>query len=384
MSDSKDKARRDFGVWPRYSAACRRDVDTLLRRGGSLSAYKSNPNYPIGPAEGSWAWRLERRAEEMFGAKHVIACSSGTMALQAALHALNLPAGGEVVTTPFTFSATVAALIHAHLVPIFADVDMWGCLDPRSTGHIMSGKTVLVLPVDLFGRPVAHHFLGIGVPVLEDACQAVGAKADGEWTGCLSKIGVWSFNGAKNVPAGEGGAIVTDDNSLATLARLYVNHGENFRLDSPYQQLPLNVGLNGRINELTACVAEHGLRHVLERNAQRRRLAAVLHRRLAGHPKMTLLDTTGHALYVYPFLLSPGVNRSFFAAALRATGIEVGEGYIQPPLHLYPAFAACRRTPLPVAESLSAQLLCLLTQVRPPATTADMHYIADAIEKALR
>lgn len=125
MPYSKGEAKRDFGTWPRYSAACRRDVDRLLRKGGSLSAYRSNPDYPIGPAEGSWAWRLERHAEEMFGAKHVVACSSGTMALQAALFAMNLPAGSEVVTTPFTFSATAATIIRAGLLPVFADVDIW-------------------------------------------------------------------------------------------------------------------------------------------------------------------------------------------------------------------------------------------------------------------
>lgn len=381
-------ARRRFGVWPTYSAECRRDVDRLLRNGGSFSAYRSNPDYPIGPAEGSWAWRLERRAEEMFGAKHVIACSSGTMALQAALFALNLPAGSEVVTTPLTFSATVATIILAGLLPVFADVDMWGCLNPESARRAISGKTLLILPVDLFGRPVAHRFLGMGLPVLEDACQAVGAQADAdeEWAGRLTKIGVWSFNGSKNVPAGEGGAVVTDHDGLAERARLYVSHGENFwprHGESRHGQLPVIVGLNGRINELTACVAEHGLRSVLERNAARRRLAAVLRQRLSGHPKLNLPDVSGHALYCYPFLLSPGVNRNLFAAALRERGIEVSEGYIMPPLHGFPAFANSWRIPLPVAEVLSAQTLCLLTQVRPPATDADMHYIADAIEKAL-
>lgn len=381
--------RKRFGIWPTYSAECRREVDKLLRRGGSLSAYRSNREYPVGPSDGSWAWRLERHAEAMFSATHVIVCSSGTMALQAALHALNLPAGSEVVTTPFTFSATVAAVVRAGLVPVFADVDAWGCLDPAKARRAMTKHTTAILPVDLFGRAVANQFAGLGVPVLEDACQAVGgwSTASDRSAGRLGTIGVWSFNGAKNVPAGEAGAVVTDSDALAQRARLYVSHGENFAWDkvseSPRDTPWLVTGVNGRINEITACVAYHGLIRVLERNQKRRQLAAVLQQRLGGHRKLTLPDTTGHALYVYPFLLSSIVSRRLFAGKLRKAGIEIGEGYIVPPLHAYPAFRRCQRGPLPVAETLSAQTLCLLTQVRPPATEADMHYIADTIEAAL-
>lgn len=391
MPYSKGEATRDFGTWPRYSAACRRDVDALLRKGGSLSAYRSNPDFPVGPREGSWAWRLERHAEAMFSARHVIACNSGTMALQAAFHALALPKGGEVITTPYTFSATTAAIVHAGLTPVFADVDEWGCLDLKSVDLVMRPTfTVAILPVDLFGRVVADRFHGLGVPVIEDACQAVGAigaiGASGRLpAGQNATVGAYSFNGAKNVPAGEAGALVTADDGLAHRARLWISHGENFGWshDGDNWGRALAVGLNGRINELTACVAYHGLRSVLANNARRRELARVLRRRLSGRTDLAFPDEDGHALYVYPIVLAEGVDRAAFVKGMRARGIEVGEGYVRPPLHQYPAFRQYQRIPLPMVEALSERRLCLLSQVRPPATIEDMRYLADSIAAVL-
>lgn len=402
MPYSKGEATRDFGMWPRYSAACRRDVDALLRKGGSLSAYRSNPEHPVGPREGSWAWRLEREAERMFGARHVIACNSGTMALQAALHALAVPRGGEVITTPYTFSATTAAIVHAGLTPVFADVDEWGCLDLESAKLVANLRTVAILPVDLFGHVAADRFHGQcrrrlrcfpgpplpldfgGVPVIEDACQAVGAKGKLP-AGQNGAVGAFSFNGAKNVPAGEAGALVTADDALAHRARLWISHGENFGWsgDGDNWGRASTVGLNGRLNELTACVAYHGLRSVLANNARRRELARVLRRSLSGRTDLALPDEDGHALYVYPVILAEGVDRAAFVKGMRAGGIEVGEGYIRPPLHQYPAFRQYQRIPLPMVEALSERRLCLLSQVRPPATIEDMRYLGDSIAAVL-
>ncbi|MDP3768705.1 MAG: DegT/DnrJ/EryC1/StrS family aminotransferase, partial [Dehalococcoidia bacterium] len=216
----------------------------------------------------------------------------------------------------------------------------WGCLEPASMRQVWTSHTVAVLPVDLFGRVVEHrHVVGAGVRlVVEDACQAVGAKSsDGRWGGMIGTVGAWSFNGAKNVAAGEAGAMVTDDDGLARRARLYISHGENWE--------SAEVGLNGRLNELTACVATHGLRAVLTHNRRRRHLAGVLRRRLGARTDLALPDERGHALYVYPLVLAEGVDRSAFVKSMRARGIEVGEGYIRPAQHRYPAFHKYQRIP---------------------------------------
>lgn len=377
-------ARREmsFGIWPTYSAACQRDVVKLLRAGGSLSAYRSNPDWPIGPTEGSWAWRLEREAEAMFNITHVIACNSGTMALEAAIQALDLPVGGDIISTPYTFSATVAAIMRAGHTPIFADVEpTTGVLDAASVGNVVTASTRAILPVDLFGQVARYDRYGFECFVIQDACQAVGA-----WdkyaiaAGKQGSIAAFSFNGGKNIPAGEAGAIATDNSFLATRARLFISHGENFYARP--EIMHARLGINGRINEVTACIATHGLRSVLARNKRRRELARILEHELSGLD-LILPVIEGHALYVYPLILPVGQNRTRFVARLRSRNIEVGEGYIEPPLHHYPAFRAFQRIPLPVVEDLSANRLCLFSQVRPPARNDAIHRLGEAIRWAL-
>lgn len=356
-----------FGTWPTYSPQCQRDVLALLRRGGGLTAYRSNPTFPHGPRAGSWAWRFERRAEQMFGVQHVVACNSGTMALQAMLYASGLPKGATVVTSPFTFSATPAAILHAGLQPVFADVNpQTFCLAPSTVSD-----SDAVMPVDLFGRVAPRAYSGM---ILADSCQAVGA-----YQGMAHALAAaWSLNGQKNVPAGEAGAIVTDDSDVAQRARRFVSHGENWG--------GLDVGLNGRLNELTACVAYHGLVALPARNAQRRRLALALWEHLQDETRVRVLtpeEIRTHALYVFPLVVREGVDRRAFVRRLKQMGVEAGEGYIIPALHKYPAFHAAVRTPLPVVEELSERSLVLLFQVRPPATVRHMAYMAMAIRAAL-
>lgn len=370
----------NFGKWPRYSPACRRDVDRLLRAGGSLSAYRSNPSHPYGPRERSWAWKLERKAEQLFGLRHVIACNSGTMALQAGLFALDLPKGSTIVTTPYTFSATVAAIIHAGHTPVFADVDPETfCLDRKSVSKVpLKLGMEATLSVDLFGRVADHDGYVYSGPIIEDACQAVGAKRDHRWAGDFGSVAAFSFNGMKNIPAGEAGAMTTNDDDLAIRARRFVSHSENWG--------GLDVGLNGRLNEITACVAYHGLIAVKKNNAWRRLLAVELWRQLKDEPRvkvLTLKEIEGHALYVYPMLLRGGVDRARFVRRLRKLGVEASEGYIRPHLGHYPAFKDAVRIPMPVVEELSESTLVLLLQVRPPATIGHMCHLAAAVRTAL-
>jgi perosamine synthetase len=391
MGYGKGEASRDFGVWPRYSKACRRAVDRLLAAGGGLSAYRSNPVSPVGPREGSWAWRLERLAETQFRVKHAIAVNSGTMALMAAIEALHLKKGGEIITSPFTFSATASAAIFMGYTPVFADLTRHGyTIDPSSVRDLITPETVAIMPVDLFGGLADYENLSVyDLPIIQDACQAVGATRG--WL--HGDIATWSFNGAKNVPAGEAGMVLTNEDELAERARFFISHGENF-LDNatapraravaqgPHGRRPL-IGINGRLNEVTACVAYYGMRDVKANNQRRRELADELFRHLKHRSDLDLLtpgEVAHHALYVYPFRV-PG-ERGTFIARMKKMGVEVGAGYITPPLHWYAALPAARH-PMPHVDDLSHHSLCLLSQVRPPATKADMRYIADCIEAAL-
>ena len=337
--------------WPWYSEECRAAVDQLLRDGGGLSAYRSTPQSPLGPREGSWANRLEQLAQDLTGVYHAIACNSGTMALMAGFHALDLPIGSRVVTSPYTFSATVASILHANLRPMFGDVDPETyTLDPA-----VAPSGDCYLPVDLFGLRASRDFPGL---VVADSCQA----ADPGFTLSPALWATWSFNGHKNVPAGEAGMLLTRRDDIAAMARRFISHGENWQ--------DVHVGMNGRMNELTACVAYYGLQELGTRNAARRRMAIDLWQDLQNRwdPRIFPLPEDHiqhHALYVYPFRVRPDVDRTAYVARLNAAGLTATEGYLVPPLHQYPAFKRFHVCPLPVVEELSSRTLVLLPDLQP-------------------
>lgn len=359
------------GIWPHYTEECRRDMDELLRAGGSLSAYRANKNYGSGPKEGSWAWRLEREIERQFKVKHAVVTNSGTAALHCALHGSAIR-DREVVVSPYTFSATVAAIVHAGGIPRFADVDPdHYCITKETVKRVLTRRTAAVLPVHIFGRlGDVDDLRSFGLPVVEDACQSVGARLDERYAGTLGAAGVFSFNGAKNAPAGECGAMVTNDQRRADQARLLANHAENFGAQW--------VGFNYRPNEMTCLVAYHGLKELRWRNEVREELADYLNMKM----DWMVEELNRHVYYVFPFKVKAG-TRERFVKRMATRGVRVSQGYITPPLHKYPAFRQYARGRLPVVEELSAKTLCLLDCVRPPATIADMEYVAQAMKESL-
>lgn len=274
-------------------------------------------------------------------------------------------------------------MIFSNMKPVFADVHpITFCLDPSSVERYISKKTAAILPIDIFGRIADYEsFNELNKPIFEDACQAVGGWAS-EWAGGFGIAASFAFQGVKNVPAGEAGMLCTSNSELERTARKWISHGENWRSESGAKE----VGINGRINEVTACIAYHGLLAVKTRNTQRRHLAMELWRRLKDESRVRVLppqEILGHALYVYPLVLRGGVDRAAFCRRLRTMGVVTSAGYIRPHLGHYPAFTSAVRGPLPVVEELSESTLVLLLQVRPPATRVHMRYIAGAIKVAL-
>lgn len=365
-------------TWPTYSAACRNSVNLLLQEGGSLSAYRANKAFGAEPKLGSWAQRLESQLAMRMGVKYAVAVNSGTAALHAALSAIGVR-GGEVVTSPYTFSATASAILLAGGRPVFADVDSdTFCISAETVKKHINCRTKAIVPVDLFGGLADPKLWSMGVPVIEDACQAVGAtKALGLAT-CIS------MNGGKNIPAGECGAMLTNNRKIAEQARLFMNHSENFGVDY--------VSYNYRPNELTACVAYHGLMELGENNRQRIQLAEALTSMIRASrvlsrfievPESVKFDGS-HVFYCYPFKVK-NMNRKRFAARMKNRyGITVGEGYIRPALHAYKAFRKYAKGRLPIVEKLSSESLCLFYDVAPGATIKDMEHKVDAMEFCVR
>lgn len=353
-------------------------MDDLLRTGGSLSAYKANPQVGVEPSKGSWAWRLERDIERRFRVSHAVLVNSGTAALHSALSALRLKPGDRVITTPFSFSATSAAVCLSGATPIYADVDPFSFnITPETVKPLLSKQVKAIVPVSLFGGMCDVEGLKqFGIPVIEDAAQAVGASNQHGYSGTNAVAGAYSMNGGKNIPAGECGAMVTNDPEIAHRARLLMNHGENFGAK--------DVGLNYRPNELTACVAWHGLQELEERNQRRIALATELDLAIHGENVLPSSPAKGsHVFYVVPFILKSWIDRSKFIKRMAKRSIPVGAGYIQPVLSHYPAFRKYARGPLPVVEELSSKTLCILSTLTPDRPLSYARKVAKAMRESL-
>ncbi len=331
-----------------------------------------------GMIDGEKVQQLERAWAELHRAKHCVAVVNGTAALEIALRALEVGPGDEVILPPYTFIATASAALLVGAVPIFADVDPQTYeLDPSAVEAAITPRTRAIVPVHVGGCPPdLDGILAIaekhGVRVLEDAAQAHGAAWKGRPVGTLGDLGTFSFQASKNVNAGEGGAIVTDDEAL--YQRLWSLHNVG-RVQSPewrtrawYQHEIL--GFNSRLTEFQAAILLAQLTRLETQMARREAGAAYLDRELARiegiRPQRRDPRVTAHAHHLYIFRYDPaafgGRSREDLLRALQAEGVPCSPGYL--PLHHAPAIkdevaALCRRLgraddpldrPLPVAE----------------------------------
>lgn len=221
------------------------DVDARMR------AVLDHGRYIMGPE----VTELEERLAAYVGVRHCIAVSSGTDALLVALMALDIGAGDEVITTPFTFVATAEVIALLGAVPKFVDIDpVTYNIDPKLIEAAIGPKTRAIMPVALYGQCADMDAINAiadrhGLPVIEDAAQSFGASYRGRRSGGLSTIGCTSFFPSKPLGCyGDGGACFTDDDRLATLMRQAMNHGQDKRYSHP------RLGINGRLDSLQAAV----------------------------------------------------------------------------------------------------------------------------------
>ncbi len=218
---------------------------------------------------------LEEELAKYLGAKHCIACSSGTDALLLAFLALGVDRGDEIITTPFTFFATGEVIRLLGATPVFVDIDERSYnIDASLVEAAITDRTRAIVPVGLFGqtadmdaiRAIAKRH---DLPVVEDAAQSFGAEYKGRRSGNLGDIGCTSFFPAKPLGAyGDGGAVFTDDDERATLLRSLANHGQGERYHH------LHIGINGRLDALQAAVLRVKLAHLDEERERRNRNAA--------------------------------------------------------------------------------------------------------------
>jgi dTDP-4-amino-4,6-dideoxygalactose transaminase len=352
---------------PAYNTIGAAETEAALRvlRSGELSAFygSAGDNFFGGPEikrfEAAWA--------ERFGARHAVAMNSATSALIAAVGALGLMPGDEMIVPPYTMIASATAAKVWGAVPVFADIrrDLF-TLDPQAVEAAITPRTKAIMAVNLFGQPADLKALIAlarprGIRLIEDNAQAPGALYRNRQAGTVGDIGVFSLNCHKTIQTGEGGVACTHDAELALRLQLIRNHGEAVVRELGYARAPERlIGFNFRMGELEAAIGAEQLRRLDALTAPRLRLAALYDERLRHLPGLAVprveADRT-HVYYVYALTLdeaAAGFSRRALVRALEAEGVPAFEGYCRP-LYREPLFAgdAGNRAGLcPVTETL--------------------------------
>lgn len=288
--------------------------------------------------------KFEQDVAAYCDARHAIGCASGTDALILALMALNIGPGDEVITTPYSFFATASCITRVGATPVFADIERDSYnLDPCAVEAAITSRTKAILPVHLYGQtadmePLWRIAIRHGLPIVEDACQAIGAGYRGRRTGVLGQIGCFSFFPTKNLGgAGDGGLLTTDDKDLAARLRRLRVHGDT----GGYNHV--EVGLNSRLDALQAAVLAVKLRS-LDQWADARRENAAQYREmfddngLSDRLELPRELADRHHVYNQYVVRVIDADRDSVLAGLRKHKVGCSI-YYPKPLHLQQCFA---------------------------------------------
>lgn len=361
----------------RYDDDLKRDI---ARRVGELF---STGRFVMGPAVEDF----ERDLGDLLGVGHVVGVSSGTDALLAALMALGVGPGDEVVTSPFTFFASAGEVARLHARPVFVDIEpVTFTLDPGELEAALTPRTKAIQPVHLYGQcadmePIREIADRRGIPIVEDACQAIGATDRERPAGALGTMAAFSFYPTKNLgAAGDAGAVTTEDARLASLLRSLRLHGGSV----PYRHE--RVGGNFRLDALQAAVLSAKLPRLSGWNERRRAIAARYGELLSDAARASRLvlpaEAPGrHHVYHQYVVRVPERDRVRELLSLRGIATAV---FYPIPLHLQECFAylGLREGDFPQAEKAAAEVLAL--PIFPQLTDEEVERVAEELDEAVR
>lgn len=330
--------------------------------------------------QGAEVEAFESEFAEYCGTRHCIALSSGTAALHLGLLAVGVQPQDEVITSPNTFLATAEAITYCGARPVFVDIDpATANLDPNLLERAVTARTRAIIPIHLYGRPADIGAIRsiadrLNLRILEDAAQAVGARYRGRRVGGLGHAAAFSFYPTKNLGAyGEGGALTTDDESVARFARAARSHGETSRYQHEF------VGFNYRMQGFQGAVLRIKLRHLDAWTAKRREIANEYRRLLEGaHLEIPIDDPRDEAVYhQFPIYVN---NRCHVSSQFAAAGIETTVHYPKP-IHLQPAYSSLGypASSFPHAERACERALSL--PLFPGLTAEQISYVAKVVRE---
>tara|TARA_B110000483_G_scaffold158549_1_gene188139 strand:- start:8306 stop:9619 length:1314 start_codon:yes stop_codon:yes gene_type:complete len=393
-------------------------------KSGSLSLFEGShkPDRPFSFEGGPYVKQLEKNWSKYYNIKYSVSFNSATSCLYAAVGALEIGFGDEVIVSPYTMTACAMAPMIYGAIPIFADVEKnTGCLDVESIKKLISKKTKAIIVVHQFGFPAdMQKILKLAkkhnLKIIEDCAQAHGAKFKGKYVGTFGDIGVFSLNVNKTIQSGEGGICITNSKSLDYRLKLIRNHGEAVVGPAKYKNIINIAGFNYRMTELTAAIAIIQLKKLNFLNKTRIALVNYFRKEIKDFNFLTPLKgreecsnckckkKCKNTYYLFPMLFNKkktNVSRSRFVDTLNKEGVKFYEGYTKPLYHQpvyqnkklfkngYP-FTAKENLPSsqsykkkisPVAEKMFSEDIIICEHIRFPHTKSDIDFIIKVLKK---
>lgn len=376
---------------------------------GVLSSFRADPGADF--LGGPKVLELERDWARSVGAKHAVTFNSLTSGLFAAVGAIGLEPGDEVIVSPYTMAASATCVVAYGGIPVFADIDPETlCLDPMSIEARVTPRTKAIIVVHILGHPadmdtVMHIARAHDLKVIEDAAQSPGGKARGRWVGTVGHIGGFSLNYHKTIHSGEGGVMVTDDDKLAERLRLIRNHGEVCVAGRGVTRIENTWGGNTRMTEMEAAVGVEQLKKLGALTEHRVKLAQALDKQLdipGLTPLRRLVPGDRHVYYMYAIRYDAdvvGVPRDAFVKAVNAEGVELRQGYVRPiywepmfqeriafgrsgwPWTAHPGPVDYSRGLCPVTERMHTDELLFGKYARWPLTEEHVDLVVEALRK---
>ena len=324
-----------------------------------------SPNLSLGPK----LLEFEEAFARYLGRRRAVAVNSGTSALFLSLRALGIGAGDEVITTPFTFIASVTSIMMTGARPIFVDIDPVSLnIDPARIEAAITPRTKAILPVEVFGDPtgfdrIAEIAARHGLPVVEDSCEALGSTLRGRKAGTFGTLSIFGFYPNKQITTGEGGMIVTDDDELADLCVSLRNQGRSAGAGWLAHE---RLGYNFRLSDINCALGLTQLARIERITAQRREIASWYQDLLANDSRLivpTAPDESDMSWFVFVVRLTEAFDleqRDRLLAALTEQNIGVSNYF--PPVHLQPFIAEAyghQPDDFPVTEATAQRTLAL-------------------------
>jgi len=344
---------------------------------GDLERMYVNAALDAGWISGSGAFvrQFEQRLGERIGREYVIATANGTLAIELALRAFGIGRGDEVIVPALTFAAPAASVLAVGATPVLVDISStsW-TICPDQVAANITQRTRAIIAVDILGHPADYEKLAcFGLPVVEDAAEAHGARYKGRLTGSLGAVSIFSFHANKAIATGEGGCVATDSPELADQMRVIANHG--MRSERPYVHDV--VGRNYRMTNLVAAVGLGQLERWDELIGSRNRISGLYDKLLVGSDCQArpVAEWASYSCWLHTVTVR---SRAAVLAYLNDRGIDARA--IWPALSGQLLFGAVDR-PFPIAETVASQAVWLPTYAA--MTSGDVEFVADTLKQAV-